>query len=172
MPLIALAAGLGIERLFIHAKNPVGTYFSRIKLTHLAVVLLLALVMVSPWVSKKISATYAQDKRAMFDTELSILVSNYFDEHPSGEIFTNLPILYFLPATKDRIWSPFGGYSPNVNDFDRYFENDAKPEVVYILAAPYTDAAVAGDIQAKIASKRYSLVFRHNGYILVETNNK
>lgn len=169
MPLIGLAAGIGLEYVYLHT-----TAFAtrKIRIGYCLVVFLLALTLVSPWVSKKIIAADAQAERSIYDPELSILVSNYFDEHPQGEIFTDLGFLYFLPATENRIWSPYGGFSPDRNDFDNYFKNNANPAATYILAAPYTTPDIVSDINAKISSGTYALIFRHNGYILVRTNNQ
>lgn len=172
LPFWALATGFGLEYLFLREGHGVRLKFTKSMLAGLCIIIFIGLVVASPWVKRKVVENYTADKRVMYDTELSILLNNYFDSAPKdGKILTNLNAFYFFPEYKDRIYSIYNGYPNTKSDFDHYEIDSINPKVSYILAAPYSDKKVFEDIESKIKSDRFTLIFRNNGYILVKTNN-
>ncbi|HVY72526.1 MAG TPA: hypothetical protein VG984_00515 [Candidatus Paceibacterota bacterium] len=166
VPLVALVAAVGVERLI--ERRRVAQWLMCLPALWAAGAALACMLALTPFVSHKIASAYAHDSRQIYDTELSVLLSNYFEHHPEGSIYTNFPILYFMPATKDRIWSPFGGYSTKTYDFDAYAANANNPAFTYLLSADYTPAGIRADIEAKIRSGVYEEALRSGGYLLVK----
>lgn len=172
MPLWGLSAGIGLEQFAMRFRLTLDLWFSKVKIIWIILLALILCIAVSPFVSRKIAGGFVRDEREIYDRELSVLISNYFDTRKdAGQILTNFPILYFLPATRDRMYSPFGGYDPNADNFSSYKKDSASSKVAYIFAASYTDSRTLDDIDHNISSGKYSLVFRRGKDVLVKTNN-
>lgn len=173
MPFVGLAAGIGLEQaLRSRIGERLGARLSSLKLIWVAAAILATIIAVSPIISAKMLSGHFSDQREMYDQELSLILCNYFEHHPEGMIYTDFPILYFLSATENRIYSPYGGYSTEHNDFDAFFSHATDTPVAYIFAADYTAPDVKIYIAQQVASGGWSEVFRYHDSVLVKTDTK
>jgi hypothetical protein len=172
MPLFGIAAGLGLEGLIERHKKLFEKVFSRLNVLSAILILFTAILFVSPFVSKKIVEYDSEQMRELHDKETSLALSNYFETNPDGgKIYTNFPFLYFLPATKDRLYSPFGN-DYHRDDYENYFKEIKNPVIGYLFVADYSNASIKKDIETKISSGKYVPVFGIHGHELVKINNK
>ncbi len=181
LPLLGLLAGFGLENIFTSKNKYIETTTNinlKTKIVWVISILLTAFIIVNPFVSNKILRQYNFEKRQMFDTELSLLISNYFENHLlTGKIFTNSKIVYLLTATRDLIYVPSNDTAPALTEnfniyFKSYFEHINDPTIEYALIAGYTDQNIKNDVEKNIKNGKYSFIFIKDGYMLVKTNNK
>jgi len=170
LPLLSIGACVGIEWIITKKRTWVESILSHINIFLVFAIAIAFLVITGGITSQKIIEGHKAEYRQLYDSELSLRISDYFENTPdAGKIYSNSPFLFFLPATKDRMYSPNGGYSHN-DDFKNYFEEIKRPDVTYIFAMYYTDKKIMDDIEAKIAAREYTLIFKLRGYILVKKN--
>lgn len=169
MPMWGLAAAIGIEQIVLRDREKIMASLEKVTFGSLLVAVFMAIIAISPWSSNKILEHYAGDERSIYDPGLSLFLSDYFERNPDGKIYTDFPILYFLPATKNRIYSPYGAYSPNRNDFDEYARYKDSGGFSYIVASNVTDPSIITDLRNQMANDRYSLVVDYEGYLLIRT---
>jgi hypothetical protein len=169
LPILSIGACIGIEAIVAAQGTRIARILNRTNVFAVGAGFIALLCLTSGITSKKILEGKRLAERELYDKEASLRISEYFESASGGEkIYTNFPVLQWMPATKDRLYRPYGEDFFG-DDFKGYGKETEKPSrFSYILAAPYTDQKIKDDIQAKIEAKQYTLIFQLRGYVLVK----
>jgi hypothetical protein len=109
-----------------------------------------------------------EDQKLVFDPEINQLLYNYFGENDYQPIFTNYQLRY-VPGFED-LQVNIGGFK----DYDFYNQKRAEnPEVKYMLISLVKyDEKVFIEINSKIETGDYEVIFEHNKYLFVRILNE
>lgn len=171
MPLLSISACLGIEYTFFKKREIFEGLIKTIRISHIVIFGIICLIAASPLISKKILNAEISAERRVYDDEVSLALSNYF-ENPenSGVLYTADLLPYLLAATKNRLWSKNGEYREGI-DFNIFINSPENKEVSYIFIPRTYDKETRDYIQKKIDAGEYSMIFNIRGNLLIKANH-
>ena len=168
---LGICLAIAIDKI-ANSESKVSILLKKTKIYLLFVLLILFILLSSPFTKSKIQKSYNREKRLISNKELSTNISTYFGHNlDNDKIYSNFALLHFLPDTQKRLLELNPEHFTNADNFKDYFtviKNNKK--IGYILAANYSKPEILSDIKNRIHSGEFTKIFDIEGFILVKIN--
>ncbi len=160
-PVVAVVCGLGFEKfsdVFFRFVSKIKT--GKISAWSLVILAILTLVGLGMYFNQgKIIAMQRERQRQIFSPEINEWVYTLpFGEQGCSRVLTNYPVMYLPGLETNQVNSYF-------SDYENHQLLISDPAVCWMLVPNYAEDAIKKEIEAKVASGEYTLLFETKEWV-------